>query len=56
LRQIVDQLGSDELLLYSSDYPHWHADDADDGFPFDLAPDRIQKIMSENARAWYRLS
>jgi predicted TIM-barrel fold metal-dependent hydrolase len=55
LRQIVDQLGSDELLLYSTDYPHWHADDGEGGFPVDLAPARMQRIMSENARAWYRL-
>src|SRR3712207_6583061 len=27
LRQIVDQLGSDDLLLYATDYPHWHSDD-----------------------------
>jgi predicted TIM-barrel fold metal-dependent hydrolase len=56
LRQIVDQLGSDDLLLYSSDYPHWHADDDDGGgFPVDVSAEHIQKIMSENARAWYRL-
>jgi predicted TIM-barrel fold metal-dependent hydrolase len=55
LQQIVGQLGSDELLLYSTDYPHWHADDLDGGFPRDLSPERTRKILSENARAWYRL-
>jgi predicted TIM-barrel fold metal-dependent hydrolase len=42
LRQIVDQLGSDELLMYSTDYPHWHADDdTDGGFPIELSPERL---------------
>jgi uncharacterized protein len=56
LRQIVDQLGSDDLLLYSTDYPHWHADDSDGTLPIDLTAERRRKIMSENARAWYRLA
>jgi predicted TIM-barrel fold metal-dependent hydrolase len=59
LRQIVDQLGSDDLLMYSTDYPHWHADDDGDGggaLPIELSPERTRKIMSENARAWYRLN
>jgi predicted TIM-barrel fold metal-dependent hydrolase len=53
----VDQLGSDDLLLFSSDYPHWHADDDGSGapFPIELSPERMAKILSENARAWYRL-
>ena len=39
LRQIVDQLGSDDLLVYSTDYPHWHADDGGDGaLPIQLSP------------------
>ena len=56
LRQIVDQLGSDDLLVYSTDYPHWHADDGDGALPIQLSPERTRKIMSENARAWYRLN
>jgi uncharacterized protein len=56
LRQIVDQLGSDDLLLHSTDYPHWHADDSDTGLPIELSEARTRKIMSENARAWYRFT
>jgi predicted TIM-barrel fold metal-dependent hydrolase len=56
LRQIVDQLGSDDLLLHSTDYPHWHADDPESGLPIELSAERTRKIMSENARAWYRLA
>jgi predicted TIM-barrel fold metal-dependent hydrolase len=54
LAQIVDQLGSDDVLMYSTDYPHWHTDDQA-AFPVELSPERTRKIMSENARAWYRL-
>ena len=43
--------------MYSTDYPHWHADDEGDGaLPIQLSPERTRKIMSENARAWYRLN
>ncbi len=54
LMETLDQIGSDDVLLYSSDYPHWHDDDPA-GFPFDLPATRARKILSENARAWYRL-
>ncbi|MGE3268053.1 MAG: amidohydrolase family protein [Chloroflexota bacterium] len=56
LGQIVNQLGSDELLMFATDYPHWHADDSDGSLPIELSEERTRKIMSENARAWYRLS
>jgi predicted TIM-barrel fold metal-dependent hydrolase len=51
LLQIIDQLGSDELLMWSSDYPHWH----DRALPTGLSDERRRKICSENARAFYRL-
>jgi predicted TIM-barrel fold metal-dependent hydrolase len=53
--QIVDQLGSDDLLMFSTDYPHWHFDTPEEAQPVQL-PDRLaKKIMTENARAFYRL-
>jgi len=55
LRQIVDQIGSDDLLLYSTDYPHWHDDTSTEVFPVELPEARRRKILSENARAWYHL-
>jgi predicted TIM-barrel fold metal-dependent hydrolase len=56
VEQIVEQLGSDELLMYSSDYPHWQLDTPEDAFPRELPPDLTRKIMAENARAFYRLN
>lgn len=55
LGQIVGQLGSDDLLLFATDYPHWHYDEPAGVLPLNLSPERTAKIMSENARSWYRL-
>jgi predicted TIM-barrel fold metal-dependent hydrolase len=53
--QVIDQLGSDELLLFSTDYPHWHFDSPEEALPIQLPGNLARKIMSENARAFYRL-
>ena len=54
--QILDQIGSDDLLMFSTDYPHWHYDTPAESFPpADLPETTMRKIMSENARAFYRL-
>jgi predicted TIM-barrel fold metal-dependent hydrolase len=37
----------EEQLMFSTDYPHWHGDDA--------PPELGRKILSENAQGWYRL-
>ncbi|MHB8645796.1 MAG: amidohydrolase family protein [Thermomicrobiales bacterium] len=54
--QILDQIGSDDLLMFSTDYPHWHFDTPEEAFPLNALPEGTRrKIMSENARAFYRL-
>lgn len=53
-RRVVEWLGSDELLLFGSDYPHGHEQSIDT--LLDVLPDAAcTKLMSENARAHYRL-
>jgi predicted TIM-barrel fold metal-dependent hydrolase len=53
LVQVIDQIGSDDVLLYSSDYPHRHdADPAQALFPH-LRPALARKIRSTNALAFY---
>ena len=49
---ILEELGSDDLLLYSSDYPHWHYD-GDDAVPSGLSPDLLRKILIDNPLATY---
>lgn len=55
LLQTIEQLGSDDLLLFSTDYPHWHFDEREDVLPVSLPPDLERKIFVENARALYGL-
>jgi uncharacterized protein len=55
LLQVIAQLGSDDMLLYASDYPHVHAGDVEGGLLRHLSPSLADKVRSENARAWYRL-
>ncbi len=53
--QAIDQIGSDEVLMYSSDYPHRHV--AEPSRLLDLVtPHHAAKIRSGNARALYGLS
>ena len=49
---LMDHMDSDELLLFSTDYPHWQFD-GDDVLPAGLSPAMVQKIMIDNPRAAY---
>ena len=55
LLQVVDQIGSEDMLLYASDYPHVHTFDPERTLLPDLPPELARKIRSENARALYGL-
>ena len=51
--RLTDHLQSDELFLFSTDYPHWQFD-GDSALPEGL-PDRLfRKIACENALATYK--
>ncbi|MSO75366.1 MAG: amidohydrolase [Alphaproteobacteria bacterium] len=56
LERIIEQIGSDEMLLFSTDYPHWHFDGTDaipDGMPAHL----MRKLLVDNPLKTYsRLS
>jgi predicted TIM-barrel fold metal-dependent hydrolase len=52
VRRVIDHLGSDELLLFSSDYPHWQFD-GDNFIPAGIPADLARKIMVDNPRATY---
>jgi predicted TIM-barrel fold metal-dependent hydrolase len=53
-RQIIDWLGSEDLLMFATDYPHLHTDDI--GELLAVLPESMRSpVMSESARSWYRL-
>jgi predicted TIM-barrel fold metal-dependent hydrolase len=55
LLRAIDQLGTDDLLMFSTDYPHWHFDQPEEALPPGLPAELRRKIFGENARAFYRL-
>jgi predicted TIM-barrel fold metal-dependent hydrolase len=48
-------IDGDELLLFSSDYPHWDADEPDSVGLRAFPDEWKQKVYWENARRLYRL-
>jgi predicted TIM-barrel fold metal-dependent hydrolase len=55
LHQLLDQLGSDELLLYGSDYPHRYLHDNEELLG-ELGDELAERIRWRNACDWYALS
>src|SRR6201996_1084508 len=51
-QKLMEHLGSDELLLFSTDYPHWQFD-GDDVLPAGLSQSLVRKIMVDNPKATY---
>ena len=52
MHHVLEQLGSDALLLFATDYPHWHFDGSD-ALPPGLPPAVAQKIVLDNPLATY---
>lgn len=51
---IIEQIGSDEMLLFASDYPHWHYDE-EGPLAFELPAELERKILTDNATRTYTL-
>lgn len=54
LLQIIEEIGSEELLLFSTDYPHWHFDELKGALPVELPRELEKKILRENAQNFYQ--
>lgn len=50
--RLMHQIGSDEMLLFSSDFPHWHFDN-DEIVPPQFGSEFLRKIAFENPMATY---
>jgi hypothetical protein len=44
---LIDQIGSDRMLLFASDYPHWQFDGGDP-IPPHLPPAIVQRMCVDN--------
>jgi predicted TIM-barrel fold metal-dependent hydrolase len=55
LLQVIEQCGSEDVLLYASDFPHVHRHDPLTGWLRDVPQTLARKIRAENARALYEL-
>ena len=56
LVQMIEMLGSDEMLMFATDYPHWDFDEPAHAIPHALPADLRRKIFWENARKFYGFS
>jgi predicted TIM-barrel fold metal-dependent hydrolase len=54
--RLIEQVGGDGMLMFATDYPHWHFDEPEAALPSFLADDSRRRILAENARAFYRLT
>jgi predicted TIM-barrel fold metal-dependent hydrolase len=52
LERIIEQIGSDQMLLFASDYPHWQFDE-DEPLPKGLSPDLIRRMRRDNPLETY---
>ena len=52
LARTLDHIGSDEVLLFSTDYPHWHFDGLD-AVPEGLSEATMRRMLIDNPLATY---
>jgi len=52
LNRLFDHMQSDELLLFSTDYPHWQFD-GEDALPDGLSDAMLRKILIDNPLSTY---
>jgi predicted TIM-barrel fold metal-dependent hydrolase len=52
LEILLEQLGSDRMLLFATDYPHWHFD-GDEALPPDLPAELVRRMCIDNPLETY---
>jgi predicted TIM-barrel fold metal-dependent hydrolase len=55
LRRTLEHMGSDRMLLFATDYPHWHYDNPAEAVPTGASDALVRKILGQTARDFYRL-
>lgn len=56
LMQVLEMIGNDEFLMFSTDYPHWDFDAPDRAIPTNLPATFRRRVMSDNAVNFYDLN
>ena len=49
----IEMIGHDDFLMFATDYPHWDFDAPNRAIPPIVSGALRQKIMTDNAAAWY---
>jgi uncharacterized protein len=52
LARVIEQIGSDRVLLFSTDYPHWHYD-GEDVIPEGFSDELLRKVLVDNPLETY---
>jgi uncharacterized protein len=52
VERIMDHIGGDDLLLFSTDFPHWHFDGLA-ALPMGLTPEAVRQMTVDNPLATY---
>jgi predicted TIM-barrel fold metal-dependent hydrolase len=52
MARVLDQIGADRMLLFSTDYPHWHFDGID-ALPAGLPDPLLSRVLVDNALETY---
>lgn len=55
LTKLLDSFRAEELLMFSSDYPHWDADEPNHALPPGLSEEAEKRIYYKNAQELYDL-
>jgi len=53
--RVLDHIGSEEMLVFATDYPHWHHDEPAAAVPPLADGAALRAILADNARRLYRL-
>ncbi|KHF37969.1 amidohydrolase family protein [Halalkalibacter okhensis] len=53
LAEVIEHLGSEDMLLFSTDFPHWQYDQSIDSMPKGISESLEEKILQGNARSIY---
>jgi len=55
LARLIEMMGSDELLMFATDYPHWDFDSPTRALPSELDAELRSRILGRNAIDFYKL-